>query len=173
MSKTLITSIIIVIVFVVAMIFFTKNKPETSMSDTNSNDATSENVSGNGDAQQSEQNTNTAPRITKLTTETITPGTGAEAKVGDTVSMNYTGTLTTGMVFDSNVDPKFNHVQPFEFQLGSHMVIEGWEQGILGMKVGEKRKLMIPAAMAYGDQARGSIPADADLMFEVELLAIK
>ena len=66
-------------------------------------------------------------------------GSGAEAKSGDTVSVNYTGTFEDGKAFDSNVDPKFKHVSPFTFTLGKGMVIKGWDQGVAGMKVGEKK----------------------------------
>ncbi|MEK7471582.1 MAG: FKBP-type peptidyl-prolyl cis-trans isomerase [Patescibacteria group bacterium] len=99
--------------------------------------------------------------------------TGDIAKVGDTVSMNYTGRLENGMVFDSNVDPKFNHVQPFDFTLGSGQVIPGWDKGIVGMKLGEKRTLTIPPEDAYGVNGQGPIPPNSTLIFDVELLAIK
>jgi len=95
------------------------------------------------------------------------------AKNGDTLVMNYTGRLVDGTVFDSNVDPKFNHVQPFEFTLGAGQVIAGWDEGLLGMKVGEKKTLTIAPEKAYGNRAIGSIPANSTLIFEVELVAIK
>jgi FKBP-type peptidyl-prolyl cis-trans isomerase len=101
------------------------------------------------------------------------------AKSGDIVSMNYTGRLEDGRVFDSNVDPNFGHVEPFKFVLGAGMVIPGWEKGIAGMKVGEKKTLTIPAEDGYGAQgiknpATGEviIPPNATLIFDVELLAI-
>ena len=96
------------------------------------------------------------------------------AKVGDVVSMNYTGTLEDGTVFDSNVDPKFGHVIPFEFTLGAGEVIPGWDKGIVGMKIGDKKSLVIPPEDAYGATgAGGVIPPNATLVFEVELLGIK
>lgn len=95
------------------------------------------------------------------------------AKTGDTVSMNYTGRLENGTVFDSNVDPKFNHVQPFIFNLGAGQVIAGWDKGIVGMKVGEKKTLTIPPADAYGaNGVPGAIPPNATLIFDVELVSI-
>jgi FKBP-type peptidyl-prolyl cis-trans isomerase len=96
------------------------------------------------------------------------------AKVGDTVSMNYTGALEDGTVFDSNVDPKFGHVEPFVFQLGAGQVIPGWDKGIVGMKVGEKKSLKILPEDAYGATGVGGIiPPNATINFEVELVAIK
>lgn len=98
---------------------------------------------------------------------------GRAAKAGDMVSMNYTGRLQDGTVFDSNVDPKFNHVEPFVFQLGSGQVIPGWDKGIVGMEEGQQKTLTIPPEDAYGAQGiPGVIPANATLIFEVELLKI-
>jgi FKBP-type peptidyl-prolyl cis-trans isomerase len=105
----------------------------------------------------------------QLQMEDITIGTGAEAKVGDTVSVDYVGTLIDGTQFDSSIDRGV----PFEFTLGENSVIQGWEQGLLGMKVGGKRKLTIPASLGYGERATGSIPANSTLIFEVTLLGIK
>ncbi|KAG0250418.1 Peptidyl-prolyl cis-trans isomerase fpr2 [Mortierella polycephala] len=92
-----------------------------------------------------------------------------KTKDGDNLSMHYTGTLwATGEQFDSSKDRG-----PFDFVLGQGRVIKGWEQGLRGMCVGEKRKLSIPANLAYGDRSMGpSIPANSALVFEVELLAI-
>ena len=110
-------------------------------------------------------------------TAPATPNTaqvGQVAKVGDTVSMNYTGRLENGTVFDSNVDPKFGHVQPLVFTLGAGQMIPGFDKGVVGMKVGEKKTLVIPPADAYGATgAGGVIPPNATLTFDVELLGIK
>ena len=96
------------------------------------------------------------------------------AKAGDLVSMNYTGKLEDGTVFDSNIDPKFNHVEPFDFVLGAGQVIPGWDKGILGMKVGEKKTLVILPEDAYGANGVGGvIPPNATLIFDVEVLAVK
>lgn len=98
---------------------------------------------------------------------------GEIAKAGDEVSMNYTGRLQDGTVFDSNVDPKFQHVEPFTFTLGAGQVIAGWDKGIVGMKVGEKKTLTILPEDGYGASGAGSaIPPNATLIFEVELLKI-
>ena len=99
----------------------------------------------------------------------IKVGDGEEAKNGDHLVMNYLGTLVDGTKFDSSYD----RGTPFEFVLGAHQVIPGWDFGILGMKVGGKRKLTIAPVMAYGDRAVGNIPANSTLVFEVELLDIK
>jgi len=96
----------------------------------------------------------------------LKPGTGVAAKSGDTVSVHYTGWLTDGTKFDSSLDRN----QPFKFTLGQGRVIKGWEEGIRGMKVGEKRQLVIPPDLAYGDRAVGPIPANSTLIFDVELL---
>src|SRR3989339_247551 len=88
----------------------------------------------------------------KISGQDITVGSGVEAKSGDSVKVNYTGTLIDGTVFDSNVDPKFKHVEPFIFNLGTGQVIKGWDIGVAGMKVGGKRLLIIPPSFGYGDQ---------------------
>lgn len=107
------------------------------------------------------------------TTKPMEPTQNRVAKNGDTLVMNYTGRLTNGTVFDSNVDPKFAHVQPFEFRLGAGEVIKGWDEGLLGMKVGEKKTLTIPPEKGYGARGQGPIPPNSTLIFDVELIAIK
>jgi len=104
-----------------------------------------------------------------LQMQDLTVGTGQEVKSGDTVTVNYLGTLLDGTKFDSSYD----HNQPFTTQIGVGQVIKGWDEGIVGMKVGGKRKLTIPAALGYGDQPAGSIPPNSTLVFEVELLGVK
>ncbi len=112
--------------------------------------------------------------VTVLDIQVTQEGSGVESKKGDTLSMNYTGKLLDGTTFDSNVNPKFNHVTPFEFTLGAGRVIRGWDEGLVGMKVGEKRILTIPSSMGYGARGAGaSIPPNAALVFEVELLKIQ
>jgi len=106
----------------------------------------------------------------ELKVTTTQEGEGEEAKQGDILSVHYTGTLKDGTKFDSSYDRN----QPFEFQLGVGGVIQGWDQGMLGMKVGEKRILEIPSTLGYGATGSGEvIPANTGLRFEVELLEIK
>jgi peptidylprolyl isomerase len=101
----------------------------------------------------------------------IVAGTGASPVSGKKVSMNYTGRLTDGTGFDSNVDPKFGHVSPFEFNIGTGQVIKGWDEGIMSMKEGGKRQLIIPGSLAYGERGYpGLIPPNATLVFDVELV---
>ena len=104
-----------------------------------------------------------------LVVEDLVVGTGATAVVGDTVTVNYVGTLTNGTKFDSSYD-RGQPVSPF--RLGAGQVIAGWDQGIPGMKVGGKRRLTIPPSLAYGSQALGSIPANSTLIFDVDLVSI-
>lgn len=108
------------------------------------------------------------PKKEELKIEILTEGSGAAAAAGNIVSVHYTGALEDGIKFDSSLD----RGEPFVFQLGGGMVIKGWEQGLLGMKVGEKRKLTIPPYLGYGQTGVGPIPPNATLIFEVELLGI-
>ena len=95
-------------------------------------------------------------------------GSGQEAKAGDHVAVHYTGTLTDGKKFDSSRD----RGQPFQFGLGAGQVIRGWDEGVAGMKVGGKRRLVIPPALGYGSRNVGPIPANSTLVFDVELMNI-
>ena len=104
-----------------------------------------------------------------LKIQDIVVGNGQEVKTGDSVTVHYLGTLENGTKFDSSYDRN----APFTTQIGIGEVIKGWDEGIIGMKVGGKRKLIIPPDLGYGQQAAGSIPPNATLIFEVELLEVK
>lgn len=106
----------------------------------------------------------------QLEIKTTKEGAGDKAvKNGDTISVHYTGRLLNGTKFDSSLDRGV----PFEFTVGAGRVIQGWEQGFIGAKVGEKRTLTIPAELGYGSRATGSIPANSTLIFDVEVISIK
>lgn len=107
---------------------------------------------------------------TKLIIEDEVVGTGDEAKAENLVTVHYVGTLTDGTMFDASR----NHGDKgFSFPLGAGQVIKGWDLGVVGMKVGGKRKLTIPSDLAYGNQVVGGImPANSTLIFEVELLSV-
>jgi FKBP-type peptidyl-prolyl cis-trans isomerase len=106
--------------------------------------------------------------VSKLVIDDVVLGAGVEAASGDTVTVHYVGTLENGVQFDnSNL-----RGEPFSFTLGENRVIAGWEQGVVGMKVGGERILVIPPTMGYGDTNVGPIPANSTLVFAIELLAI-
>lgn len=156
MKKIILGAVIIIII--AGGIYFVSRKSEIKENQTEAN------------IQSSLNQNNSAFEIQNMKIEVLKQGTGPEAKNGDTVSANYTGTLEDGTKFDSSYD----RGQPFSFTLGGGEVIKGWDLGILGMKVGEKRKLTIPYDLAYGEAGRPPvIPPKAVLIFEVELMGIK
>lgn len=109
------------------------------------------------------------PNVTKLESTDLVVGTGAVAEPGKAVTVHYRGTLTNGTEFDASR----KHGEPFTFNLGAREVIRGWDEGVKGMKVGGKRKLVIPPSLGYGEDGQGPIPPNATLVFEVELLDVK
>jgi FKBP-type peptidyl-prolyl cis-trans isomerase len=149
------TILLIVILLIIAFGFWLLIKPKELIAPGNSETA------GQNSSQKN---------MDEVKIEVLKEGTGDQvSKTGDTLTVHYTGTLTDGTKFDSSVD----RGQPFSFTLGENRVIQGWEQGMLNMKVGEKRKLTIPASLGYGSQSVGGvIPANSTLIFEVELLKI-
>ncbi len=104
----------------------------------------------------------------KLKIEDIKEGSGAEVSSGDSITIHYHGTLENGNVFDSSVE----RGTPFKCRIGVGMVIAGWDMGVIGMKVGGKRKLTIPPQLAYGERGVGDIPPNSTLIFDVELVSI-
>ncbi len=160
-GKMMIVSVLIVLAVILVLVYITINKKESS---------TLENKQVESEQNINMQNVNDGVKITVLK-----EGTGEVVKTGDTVAMNYTGKFENGTTFDSNVDPKFSHVQPFVFTIGAGQVIKGWDLGITGMKVGEKRTLVLKPEFAYGagGAGNGMIPPNSTLVFEVELLGIK
>jgi FKBP-type peptidyl-prolyl cis-trans isomerase len=114
-----------------------------------------------------------APIVTTasgLQYQVLKEGNGLIAQAGHQVMVHYTGWLTNGTKFDSSVD----RGQPFPFPLGAGRVIPGWDEGVAGMKVGEKRKLIIPPGLGYGGRGAGNlIPPNATLIFDVELLGVQ
>lgn len=110
------------------------------------------------------------PNMEELKIEDVKVGTGTEAVSGKKITVNYSGTLTDGTKFDSSYD----RGEPFSFNLGAGEVIQGWDKGFAGMRIGGKRKLTIPSELGYGASgAGGVIPPNATLIFEVELLKVE
>ena len=107
--------------------------------------------------------------LVELVVEDLSEGEGEAVASGCTVEVHYTGWLTSGRKFDSSLD----RGQPFSFRVGAGQVIAGWEQGVVGMKIGGKRKLTIPSSLGYGRRGTGPIPANATLIFEIELLGMR
>ncbi|MBA3789134.1 FKBP-type peptidyl-prolyl cis-trans isomerase [Patescibacteria group bacterium] len=142
----------------------------TVMQDTNSVSATGA-VAGVPGTPNATSTTSQIPQnVTQLMVADKTVGTGAVAKAGDKVTVQYVGMLTDGSVFDASA----NHgSQGFTFTLGAGQVIKGWDEGVAGMKVGGKRELIIPASLGYGAQATGPIPANSTLVFDVELVNVQ
>lgn len=111
----------------------------------------------------------TKGELVKLVVDDIKIGSGAEVKEGNTVTVHYIGTTQDGVQFDSS----YTRGEPFSFTVGAKKVIEGWEKGLVGMKEGGQRILVIPSSMAYGDRQVGPIPAGSTLVFAVELLKVE
>lgn len=154
-NKGVMIWVLVVLVLIALVVFFAINNKATNNEEV-INDSTS--------MQNKEEG---------LQVSVLLEGTGPASKKGDNVSVKYTGLLTDGTVFDSNIDPKFKHVEPFSFTIGAGQVIEGWDKGVEGMKVGEKRKLVIQPELGYGANGAGKqIPPNAVLVFDIELISI-
>ncbi len=174
--KTFISIIVIVIVLIAgALIIRSKKTGAPASTALPASNQASQNTTMNTQNTPSKNPSANTPALSGIQSVVLKEGSGDRAvKVGDSVSVNYTGTLTNGTVFDSNVLPKFGHITPFTFTVGGHMVIRGWDEGLIGMKVGEKRKLTLAPEYAYGAVSPSPlIPANSTLIFEVEVTAIK
>jgi len=168
----LIITIVIILIIVAGGVYFLM-RPKTEVVPVQTPTEITETQSTQQQEQTQEQTkpqTSTSYYIKGMKVEIIKEGSGETAKSGDLVTVNYTGTLTNGTKFDSSINPGR---EPFQFTLGQNKVIQGWELGVLGMKIGEKRKLTIPPELGYGSQAVGGvIPANSTLIFEIDLLGL-
>jgi FKBP-type peptidyl-prolyl cis-trans isomerase len=143
-----------------------RNSPSNPEEETEENSETLDNLL---DTENVEDSNTDALDAEEFLVEDLVEGAGDEVKAGDTVKVHYTGTLLDGTKFDSS----YERGEPFEFTVGQGQVIKGWDEGLLGMKVGGKRKLTIPSSMGYGEAGSPpTIPANAGLVFEVELVEI-
>ncbi len=159
--RVLFLGLIIVAVVVVVLVFSGNAKQGKKLSGNLSNNINTNN--------QNQMGNNKLPAGLEVTDEIV--GMGTEAMAQNIVTVNYIGTLTNGTKFDSSYDRN----RPFLFALGAGQVIRGWDEGIVGMRVGGKRKFVIPPDLAYGDQniGNGLIPPNSTLVFEVELLSVQ
>ena len=157
--------------------FYQTENPATSTEPSNSGANSSPEPASGTSATDNNSTVINSFMVQDMKVEVLKEGAGKEAKTGDAVTVNYTGTLTDGTKFDSSLNPGR---APFQFTIGPNCklnntcVIEGWNLGVTGMKVGEKRKLTIPSDLGYGAAGTpgGPIPPNATLIFEVELLGI-
>jgi len=167
-KNNLIKNILLIIIFIVLMYFVIQSFSKNGV--TQGGASLIQSFSENNVEEQNDNLNNNQTQMKNVDIEILKEGQGESSKTGDTLVVHYTGTLENGQKFDSSLD----RGNPFEFTLGKHSVIEGWEQGMLQMKVGEKRKLFVPYELAYGEGGYPPvIPQKANLIFEVELLEIK
>jgi peptidylprolyl isomerase len=147
-----------------------KSTEKTSPTSTTSTTATAKTPTTGPLSKEPKVTVPTGAAPSKLETKDLIAGTGAEAKDGDTVTVNYVGVLYKG---GKEFDASWKRNEPFSFTLGKGQVIAGWDQGVAGMKVGGRRELIIPAALGYGAKGSGtSIPPNAPLVFVVDLLGV-
>jgi len=186
-NQIIILLISLVIVIIGAGVYIINNRPKEAQNQTNNLNQTSQNISTNNTKPEAnnkptmsdttattpKEEVKSLPAVTTasgLIIEDTAVGTGTEVKSGDIVKIHYTGKLTDGTVFDSSVPRN----QPFETPIGKGLVIQGWDEGVVGMKVGGKRKLTIPPDLGYGARGAGAaIPPNSTLIFELELLDVK
>lgn len=160
-GKQLYTAVgVVAALAVIAYFFYFMNNPLGGSQQNPANDALQAAAAGT--------NASGSQGPNSVVTQDVKIGTGAEVKAGDVVSVNYIGKLQDGTVFDQSSA----HGGPFQFTLGAGQVIPGWDQGLMGMKVGGTRVLVIPPTLAYGSQQVGPIPPNSTLTFQVELVGI-
>lgn len=176
MTKVFVVGVIILVLGAIGALLFMYTdqnnvNPEVSGNQTLTNPANSapSSPTSNADFGPEEKVNATLNPVTELKIEDLKAGVGDEAVTDKKVTVNYKGMLTDGTQFDSSYDRD----EPFSFTLGAGQVIAGWEKGVVGMKVGGKRKLTIPPELGYGAQQVGKIPANSTLIFEVELLKVE
>ena len=155
------TVVLIIVLFVVWIFARPTQAPIDLSQEGAQNAAPQQNQINNTDAMEEKT-------ITELNVETTQEGSGPAAEAGDTLRVNYEGRLTNGTVFDSS----YQRGEPIEFEVGTGQVIPGWDQGLLGVRAGQKLRLEIPADMAYGNRAVGPIPANSALIFDVEIVDV-
>lgn len=167
MKKKILITLIAIVAVVLGVSFF-KGRPVNAPTTKSENKQAVAEERKTAEVSNNQTNNKKAMELEIKTTQ---EGAGEQVvKSGDTISVHYTGKLVDGTKFDSSVD----RGTPFEFQIGQGMVIQGWEKGLLGMKIGEKRTLTIPSEMGYGSRGAGAvIPPNATLVFDVELIGIK
>lgn len=170
-QKSLIIVIVIIALIIGVACFYFLNRQSKSLQESiGSNNLSQMNTQTNTEETQGNVSNLIDNDQSKMKIETLKQGSGVESKSGDTLTVNYTGTLLDGTKFDSSLNPGRD---PFVFTVGVGQVIKGWDEGMLGMKVGEQRKLTIPPEMGYGASgAGGIIPPNATLVFVVDLLKI-
>ncbi|MFA6397573.1 MAG: FKBP-type peptidyl-prolyl cis-trans isomerase [Candidatus Paceibacterota bacterium] len=162
---------VLVILAIVVLVFYLFSKEDKTKENKITETEVTNNINNN------EENNNPMDTSEKeiikggVKIQILKEGSGEGAKIGQSVSVQYTGWLENGVKFDSSLDN--DDGKPFSFPLGAGYVIKGWDIGVEGMKIGEKRKLTIPSDLAYGPKGSGPIPPNATLIFDVELLAIK
>jgi len=162
--------VVIVLIGIAGWFFMNKAKETSNNADLGSLVAEEENAPAAGDEETADSEEKWVKLPNGLQILDVIIGPGREAKEGDIVSAHYTGTLENGTKFDSSYD----RGQPFSFILGGGMVIKGWDIGLVGMKVGGKRKLIIPPDLGYGERgAGGLISPGATLLFDIELMAVE